>query len=290
MIRSTRRFRRVLQRRHSRLCPELYRSAAWQFAQMRAGRTQQESAAAAGCALPTLTRWRAFLDLAGKNGRPSRVSERARRTYANRQWLTQRVERGMAMEVIAASAHITPVVVRIWMRRLGITALRRHDTVLAHQTFLKRRWLAARAERSDAEIRDEVNQYARQEGLYWRYSRYDIARVRLKFKLPLQHAARILRLHRQFVRWLARHTKTLRRLRPCQQKILRACFRSGILQNGAKIAARLACTRANVHIQRLRALTRFHAIRAIPRRFWPLFCPRNGKGHRQWYQAFEQRG
>lgn len=287
MKKSTRRSYRALKGRCLR--PELYRNAFWQMAQIRAGRTQQEAASVAGCAVPTLARWRALLNISGKNGSPSTAPKHARRTYANRQWLAKRVAFGMPMEAIAACAHTTPVVVRIWMRRFGITAPCRYAVSLAQETFLKRRWLSARVERSDAEIRDEVNRYAQQEGWYWRYSRYDIARARARFKLSSVRQARYLRLHRGFTRWFARHTITLQRLRPRQQQILRACFGSGIFQNGAKIAARLHCTRANVHAQRLRALIRFHAIRAIPRRFWRLFCSRQGKGHRQWYRALEQR-
>lgn len=117
-----------------------YANRAWHEEQMRLEKTLCEMATMVGKSRPTLVKWRFRLGLTNGNGR---ISNRARRTYANETWLRTMIEveqRGVAEVARGARASIQTI--EDWMSRFCIRVS--NEVARAkrlQQTCLRERWL-----------------------------------------------------------------------------------------------------------------------------------------------------
>lgn len=118
-------------------------------------RTTYKVATSLGVSESTILNWRARFNIPALPCRTTRsyLSEHARATYANREWLLARIEEGKTFVEIAHEARISRYAIVSWARRHGLTR-GKNIRISALKTYANREWLAAQAAegRRDTEI------------------------------------------------------------------------------------------------------------------------------------------
>ena len=258
--------------------PELLHSRAWHRDCVKAKKTHAQCAQEAGCCVNAIAYWRGKLGLVGQLG-TSRLSRRARRTYANKSWFfrARKAHRGpLGMLQMPELQGVSLHTLKLWQIRHQQAMVRgpqRKLPVLLCR-LLTRKWLTPRVwcGRSDAEITAQINRVLAQHGITWFCYQDQVEQARRKFGLPTVAgvaAWQSLELRGEFGKWLGEHPQVWNCLTGRQRQVLALWYiKKPLLRSGAAIARRLHCSTQNTNAVRVSAIHRLarRGIR-IPQRF-----------------------